>query len=115
MTVGERIRERRLELKMSQDEMARRMGLTSANSRSTISKLEKQGNNMTMDRVVLAAKALDCDPGYLMGWEDEKKAADIAADMVDDPQLTEYVGKILALDEKSRAQIYSLIDLLLGK
>ena len=67
MTIGERIKLRRNELGLTQTELALRMGLT---SKTTICKAETVNFNPTMDRVREFAKALDCTPGYLMGWEE---------------------------------------------
>lgn len=69
MSIGKRIRKRRKELKMSQDELARRMGYK---SRSTINKIEKDINDITQTKIVAFAKVLKTTPAYIMGWEDEK-------------------------------------------
>lgn len=68
MTIGERIKLRRKELGLTQTELAQRMGLI---SKTTICKAETINFNPTMDRVREFAKALECTPGYLMGWTDE--------------------------------------------
>lgn len=69
MTIGERIKQRRIELGLTQTELAHKMGLT---SKTTICKAETTDFNPTTDRVREFAKALDCTPAYLMGWEDSK-------------------------------------------
>lgn len=68
MTVGERIKNRRIELRMSQEELAMRVG---CKSKSSVCKMETKDNNPTMDTVKLYAKALETTPAYLMGWEVE--------------------------------------------
>lgn len=68
MTIGERIKQRRIELGLTQTELAHKMGLT---SKTTICKAETTDFNPTTDRVREFAKALECSPGYLMGWEDD--------------------------------------------
>lgn len=67
MNIGDRIKARREELGLSQDELAKRMGYT---SRSTINKVEKNINDVTQSNVVKYAKALETTPSYLMGWEE---------------------------------------------
>lgn len=69
MTVGERIKLRRKELKISADEIAKEIGV----SRSTIFRYEK-GDIEKMPTNVLdsIAKFLKTTPGVLMGWEDNK-------------------------------------------
>lgn len=67
--VGDRIRERREELGMTQTDLAKRLGYK---SRSTIAKIESNVNSLTMPMVVEFAKVLMVEPSYLMGWEDEE-------------------------------------------
>lgn len=68
LRVGERIRERREALEMTQDELAQ---LTGYKSRSSINKIEKGGNDLPQSKIVAFAKALKTTPSFLMGWEDE--------------------------------------------
>lgn len=67
MTVGERIKQKRIELNLSQDELAKKVGYK---SRSSIQKIEN-ARKLPLDKVQIMAVALDCTPSYLMGWEDE--------------------------------------------
>lgn len=69
MTTADRIKNRRIELGLTQLEVARRLGLT---TKAAVSKVEQQGNNVTLKSVEKFAKALHCAPAYLMGWSDEK-------------------------------------------
>lgn len=64
--IGSRIKNRRLELGMTQDELAKLMGYK---TRSTINKIELDINDMPLSRVEAFAKALDVSPSYLMGWD----------------------------------------------
>ena len=66
MTLYDRIRARREELNMSQEELAKRLGYK---SRSTIAKIESGENDITQSKIVAFAKALGVKPAYLMGWE----------------------------------------------
>jgi transcriptional regulator with XRE-family HTH domain len=67
MEVGERIRQRREELNMTQGELAKKVGYT---SRSSIAKIEANANGMLQSKLILFAKALQVTPAYIMGWED---------------------------------------------
>lgn len=67
MTVADRIRLKREELNLSQDELAKRIG---NRDKSTISKIEKSGNDITMKNIQRIAKALGVTSQYLMGWEE---------------------------------------------
>ena len=71
LKVGERIRIKREELGITQDELAQ---LTGYKSRSSINKIEKGGNDLPQSKIVAFAKALNTTPSYLMGWEDDKPA-----------------------------------------
>ena len=66
MTIGERIKLKRTELGMSQEELARRLGYK---DRSTVSYIEKNGENLGLPKVKEIAAALRTTPEYLMGWE----------------------------------------------
>lgn len=63
--IGDRIRLRRQEIGLTQDEMAQRMGYK---TRSSICKIENS-DNMPLSKVTRIAHALNCDELYLMGLE----------------------------------------------
>lgn len=64
MTIGERIKECREKLGLSQEEVALKMGYS---SRSTINKIEKGLSDVTQSKVIEFAKVLQTTPEYLMG------------------------------------------------
>lgn len=68
LEVGKRIKQRREELKLTQDELAE---LTGYKSRSSINKIERGGNDLPQTKIVAFARALKTTPSYLLGWEDE--------------------------------------------
>ena len=67
LTVGDRIKDRRIELGLLQEELAERAGYV---GKSAISKIEHSGNNISMKLVRRMAAALDCSMEYLMGWSE---------------------------------------------
>ena len=67
MTVADRIREKRLELELSQADLAR---LAKYSDKTAISKIENAGNNITMKQVRRIAEALGVSAAFLMGWAD---------------------------------------------
>ena len=67
MNIGERIKNRRVELNLTQEELARRLGYS---DKSSISRIENS-SKLTLNKVQLLADALNVSPSYLMGWEDE--------------------------------------------
>lgn len=68
--VGSRIKELRMKKGWSQEELAKRMGYTAANSRSTISKIEKGDNGIDQSTLIKFAKVLETSPVYLLGMCD---------------------------------------------
>jgi len=67
MTVGERIKQKRIELGLTQQDLADKMGYK---NKSAISRVERDyEQNLTLARVALFAEALNVSPYYLMGWE----------------------------------------------
>ena len=73
MNFCDRIRIRREELNLSQDELAKRLGYK---SRSTINKIELGINDVSQSKIVALAKALETTVGYLMG-DNEKEPSNI--------------------------------------
>lgn len=63
--IGKRIRTRREELGMTQEELASRLGYK---SKTTIAKIENGTNDIVQSKVIEFAKVLDTSPAYLMGW-----------------------------------------------
>ena len=62
-----RIKLRRQELNMSQEELAMKVGYK---TKSSINKIESGQNDISQSKIYEFAKALKTTPSYLMGWED---------------------------------------------
>ena len=67
--MAERIRNRREELGLTQEELAKKLGYK---SRSSVNKVETS-RELSNKKVRLYADALDTTPAYLMGWTSEEK------------------------------------------
>ena len=67
MDIGDRIKKKREELGMSQEELAKKVGYK---SRSSVNKIEIDGRGLPQNKIVLFAKALETTPDYLVGWEE---------------------------------------------
>lgn len=72
--IGERIKARRLELNMTQTDLALKVGYK---DKSAIAKIEKGIIDVSQTNVVKFARALNTSPAYLMEWTDR---ADILTD-----------------------------------
>lgn len=74
MNVGERMRDRRKELKLSADIVAEKLGV----SRSTIFRYEKgEIEKIPIEVVSKIAEVLHTTPGWLMGWQTVSQATNI--------------------------------------
>lgn len=66
MTMGEQIKQLRLERNMTLEELGSKVGV----GKSTVRKWENgMIANMRRDKIAKLASALDVSPAYLMGWE----------------------------------------------
>lgn len=119
MTIGERIKQKRLELNMSQEELAFKCGYK---SRSSINKIEL-ARDLPLRKVELVAKALEVEPSYIMGWEEETFHDDldaysfgvILADISKNPVLNEAVEKLIRLNPDDQKVVCNLINSLYEK
>lgn len=62
------IKNKRLEMGISQEELARRTGYT---NRSSIAKIESGKVDLSQTKIMQFAEALDTTPSDLMGWDEE--------------------------------------------
>lgn len=92
--IGDRIKARRVELGLTQDELAKKLGYK---SRSTINKIELNINDITQPKIVDFAAALDTTVSYLMGLDSETNEKSLST-MIGE----EAVRMILDSDEKAR-------------
>jgi len=100
-TIGEKIRERRIELGMTQEELAKRVGYT---SRSTINKVEMSQRDVTHSMIIKYAQALHTTPSYLMGWYDEEDEKLIKAYHDADRKNQAIVRQLLDIDESNKEE-----------
>lgn len=67
MCMAQRIKERRIEMGFTQEELANKLGL----QKSAIAKYENgRVENIKRSVIQHMAEILECSPAYLMGWED---------------------------------------------
>ena len=118
MTVGERIKKRRIELGLTQEELAKRMGYK---GKTSVCVAETKGDNVTTTKVEKFAKALDVSAKYLMGWEDTDDNTTVIRDLyahIDpeiiekaehDPQLMEFIQLFLNTSEENRPAVLQIL------
>lgn len=68
MYIGQKLRNRRLELNLTMLQVAKKTGVSEA----TVSRWESGDiANMKRDKIVALANALQVSPAFIMGWEEE--------------------------------------------
>ena len=70
--IGEKIKQRRIALGWTQEEVATKMGYK---TKSSVNKIELGLQDVPQSKVVQFADVLRTTPAYLMGWEEEAPAA----------------------------------------
>lgn len=110
-SIGNRIRKRREELEMSQDELAKRLGYK---SRSSIAKIEKDGRELPQKKIASIANVLQTTPAYIMGWEQTQKKADTITDVVlrmkTDSEFLSLVEKLNKLDAEKISGVSQMLS-----
>ena len=109
MTIGERIKRRRIELGYTQELLATKLGYK---TKGSIAKIENGEQSLTPERLYDIAKVLETSPSYLAGWEDgaitlpvEIKFAENAAE--------EFKPSIVFADgDESAQRIYKALHIL---
>ena len=109
MTIGDRIKSRRIELGYTQELLATKLGYK---TKGSIAKIENGEQSLTPERLYYIAKVLETSPSYLAGWEDgaitlpvEIKFAENAAE--------EFKPSIVFADgDESAQRIYKALHIL---
>lgn len=105
-TIGERIKKRRLELGLSQTELARRAGYA---DKSGISKIESGDRALTAEKIELFARVLDIDPGDLLpsGWD--RPLRDLPLILTDEEK--DLINKLRELPDADRRDLLQMIGI----
>lgn len=112
MKIGDKIKQRRMELKWSQRELAEKMGY----NHSTITRIETGKIDIPQSRIVQFADVLGVSVGYLMNWvsEETSKKNDALADIIlqlrTDDELFSIVEKISKLDAEKRQAVKAVLN-----
>lgn len=106
MTTGERIRHRRQELNMSQEELASKLGYK---HKSSINKIEMGVHNLTQSKIASIASALDTTPSYIMGWDDleEEKQAN--------KNLERFMELLEPLSEEEQERLFNIMKMIINE
>ena len=106
MDIGERIRYRREQLELTQEELARKIGYK---SKTSINKIELGIQNLKQSKIKAIADALQTTPGYIMGWEgiDEREKYMKAL------RLEAYMEKFAKLNDANKEAIETMTEVML--
>lgn len=96
------IKKRRIELNMTQSELASKVGYS---DKGMISKVENGKVDIPQSLVLKFAKALDTTPSCLMGWDYSQENKDEA--------LNDYARKLYEYYQQASPEIQKAVDLLL--
>ena len=112
MELYKNIRSRRITLKMTQQELAQKLGYKST---STIAKIESGENDIPQAKLAAFAEALNTTPAALMGLNNVTLDQNLPENTVtctiskDKPQLEKMIKKLDKLDEKDLNRVISVI------
>lgn len=107
MDIGDRIRYRREQLNLTQEELAHLIGYK---SKTSINKIELNVQQLKQSKIKAIAKALQTTPAFILGWEgldDREKLRD--------KLLEDLFNKIRKLSESHRSTIEIMVDAFLAE
>ena len=109
MTIGDRIKSRRIELGYTQEQLATKLGYK---TKGSIAKIENGEQSLTPERLYDIAKVLETSPSYLAGWEDV--AIHIPVEFkIEDNAAEEFKPSIVFADgDESAQRIYKALHIL---
>lgn len=111
MNVGERIKRRRKQLKMSADDLGVKIG----KNRATIYRYESSEiENLSIELIPSLAEALNVSPAYLMGWE-EIEPSQLSTEYRYFPEVKISAGIPLNVDSVEDYESITIPDEILGK
>ena len=109
--VGQNILKRRKELKMTQEDLAKKLGYKSI---SAVAKIENGMNGLNQSKLARIAEILETSPSALMGWT--RTETEIDADMellarIDrDEEFKKIARQYYAMSEKQQEYIRSMVE-----
>lgn len=117
MTIGDRIKQRRIELGMTQEDLALKLGYK---SRSSVNKVEL-ASDVTLKTIRAYAKALDVDAAYLMGWDKQPQGnlayidTEAIANLMLNPTNKELILVINKMDAGEKKELLDYANYLIKK
>jgi len=107
MSVGDRIKELRLQLRLTQSDLAKKVGL----SYIQIGRYEKQKSKPSAEVLQKLADALNTSADYLMNGD----SGQIASTKITDRDLLELFQAVNVLDDQDKNMVKTFLDALITK
>ena len=111
MKIGERIKQRRQELKWSQRELASRMDY----DHSTITRIETGKIDIPQSRVVQFSKVLGVSIAYLMGWDADEKNLTTEIDSEITKVKADMIKKVMQMSDAELQKLDLLLQIVESK
>lgn len=103
MEFKDMINQRRTELNMTMEELAKLIGV----STPTIQRYESgEIKNVRRDKIKLLSDALQCSPAYLMGWEEKPQSQNSMSKAE-----TEHLHKYRSIDSKGKHTVDTVLEM----
>lgn len=105
MEIGDRIRQKRIEMGLSQDELAQKVGYS---SRSTVAKIEKGTRRPQVEDLKKIAEVLNVDMDWLYNGiviEVDKKRS-----IADESHLFDYISKLYGEETAQAVHLFNQLD-----
>ena len=113
MSIGARIKAKRLELGWTTRELADRMGYA---NQSAISRVERGEIDLQQSRISQFSRVLGVTPGYLMGWEVEpEEAGAVAAKVLRSAETFQMMQDYFNMSEEDKRTMRTLAAALAAK
>ena len=110
MEIGEKIRIRRIQLRMSQRELARKMGYK---GNSTLARIEQGDVDISQTRIAQFADVLGVSIAWLMDWEEVEKKNDQLVPLVTRLRKDDkFMDAVLMLDTLTPQQFEAVMQML---
>ena len=110
MSIGEKIKERRMELRWSQRELSDKIGYS---NHSTIARIESGKVDLPQSKVVKFSEVLGVSVAYLMGWEEENTAPENGSGM--SKAKLDLLALVDNCSDEEAARLLQMMELFLGK
>lgn len=110
MTIGQKVKQRRKELGLSVDEIAKKLN----KNRATIYRYESGDiGEIPISVLEPLSKVLRTTPADLLGWyEHEPNDTDLLPAILKDHKLKQHIKKLIQLNNINKESVYNMIDFL---